>query len=165
MVPLACGIVLLAALRPPAIGRRPARVLDLALILALGAIVLQLVPLPAAVRGRLAPAALAYDRAMRFNADAASAAPISVDPGATLVRAGGRGDLRAAVLVGPDDVSARRGSRHGPGTRLDWPVREPSGDRASHDVPSGHRRDVERDLSRPPACTAPSSTATTLPAG
>jgi hypothetical protein len=94
MVPLACGIAVLAVLRPPAIGRRPARVLDYALLLAVAAIAIQLMPLSAAVRGRVDPAAVAFDRAMRFNAAGAIDGPLSVAPGDTLVALGA-----AAALV------------------------------------------------------------------
>ena len=80
-------------LRPPAIGRRPGRVLDLALGFTLAAIAVQLIPLPGALRGRLTPAALAYDRAMRFGAGSATA-PISVEPAATLLAL-----LAAATIV------------------------------------------------------------------
>jgi hypothetical protein len=93
-VPLACGVALLAAFRPPPIGRRPGRILDLALVLTLAAIAVQLVPLTAAWRGRLTPAALVYDRAMRFNGGSLAAAPVSVEPGATLLAL-----LAAATIV------------------------------------------------------------------
>jgi hypothetical protein len=86
MLPLACGIGVLAMLEPPAIARRGTRLLDAALILSIGGIALQLVPLGALVRGRMAPAAEAYDRAMRFvpvNASGAAARPLSIDAPAT----------------------------------------------------------------------------------
>ncbi len=103
-MPLACGIVLLAA--APAARRSAAGlerdVLDLALVLALGAIALQLVPLPAGLRGRLAPAAVAYDRAMRFGRRrCCGERPLSIDPAATLLALVGRRGHRAAVLVRP----------------------------------------------------------------
>lgn len=84
-MPLACGIALLAVLRPPVVGRRPARLLDLALVLTLAAIALQLVPLSPGLRSRLAPAAVAYDRAMRFETIAATERPLSIEPGETLL--------------------------------------------------------------------------------
>ncbi len=84
-MPLACGIVLLAVLRPPVVWRRPARLLDLALILTLAAIALQLVPLSPGLRSRLAPAAVAYDRAMRLETTTATARPLSIEPGETLL--------------------------------------------------------------------------------
>ena len=85
MVPLACGIALLAALRRPVIGRRSTRWLDFALIFSLVAIAIQLVPLPPGLRGRLSPAALAYDRALRFGSEAGAERPLSMDPAATLL--------------------------------------------------------------------------------
>ena len=85
MVPLACGIALLAVIRRPSIGRAPLRLLDLALGLSLAAIAVQLIPLSAALRGRLSPAGLAYDRAMRFNALAIADRPLSIAPAETLL--------------------------------------------------------------------------------
>jgi O-antigen ligase len=102
VLPLACGIVVLAFLRPPDIALSASRVvfasgtsrasgrgwaarfLDLALILSLAAIALQLVPLPAELRGQIAPAAVAYDRAMRLATTAAER-PLSIEPGETLL--------------------------------------------------------------------------------
>jgi hypothetical protein len=89
LVPLACGIAALALLRRPAVGRGSTRALDLALILSLVAVALQLVPLPLGLRSRLSPAAVAYDRAMRFGADAAADRPLSIDPPATLLALAG----------------------------------------------------------------------------
>jgi O-antigen ligase len=81
------GIALLGVLHPPQIGRRPARTLDVALALSVAAIALQLVPLSAALRSRLAPAALSYDRVMRFDGAGPGdvTRPLSIDPAATLV--------------------------------------------------------------------------------
>lgn len=88
---------MLAFIRPPDIAlfasrtsgasrrRRAAQFLDLALILALAAITLQLVPLPAGLRSQIAPAAAAYDRAMRFETTAATERPLSIEPGETLL--------------------------------------------------------------------------------
>jgi hypothetical protein len=84
-LPLACGVVLLALLRPPAIGRPPARVLDVALIVSILTIAIQLVPLPAGLRGQIAPAAVAYDSAMRIGASPSSSRPLSIDPASTLL--------------------------------------------------------------------------------
>jgi hypothetical protein len=84
LLPLACGVGLLALLRPPSIARAPARLLDLSLGLVLAAIAAQAVPLPSALRDRLSPAALAYDRAMRFDAAPAAGESLSIDPAATL---------------------------------------------------------------------------------
>jgi O-antigen ligase len=116
VLPLACGIVLLAVFRPPAIElfegsfwsrrRLAAQFLDFALILSLAAIACQLVPLSLGLRSRIAPAAMAYDRAMRLHENvenvtnlatvtnvaplaAATAAPtrrpLSIAPGETLL--------------------------------------------------------------------------------
>jgi O-antigen ligase len=49
------------------------------------AIALQLVPLTAGVRDRVAPAAAAYDRAMRLDAAVDLGGPLSIDPGATVL--------------------------------------------------------------------------------
>jgi len=62
-------------------------------VFTLAAIAVQLIPLPGALRGRLTPAALAYDRAMRFGAGSPTA-PISVEPAATLLAL-----LAAATIV------------------------------------------------------------------
>jgi O-antigen ligase len=67
------------------VGRRQARYLDFALVLALAAMALQLVPLSPGLRGRLAPAAVAYDRAMRFETIAATERPLSIEPRETLL--------------------------------------------------------------------------------
>jgi hypothetical protein len=85
LVPLACGIALLALLRRPAIGRGSDRFLDAALILSLVAMSLQLVPLSAGFRSRLSPAAMAYDRTMHFDVVSAAGRPLSIDPTATLL--------------------------------------------------------------------------------
>ena len=61
------------------------RFLDLALVLGLGAIALQLVPLSPGLRSRLAPAAVAYDRALRFDTTAVAERPLSIEPGETLL--------------------------------------------------------------------------------
>jgi len=84
-VPLVCGIAVLALLRGPVVGHRSTRWLDFALILSLVAIGVQLLPVPSGLRGRLSPAAVAYDRAMRVGADAAADRPLSIDPAATLL--------------------------------------------------------------------------------
>ena len=85
---------MLAFLRPPDIAvfasrafrrRWATRFLDLALILSLAAIALQLVPLPLGLRNQIAPAAAAYDRAMRFDTTAATERPLSIEPGETLL--------------------------------------------------------------------------------
>jgi O-antigen ligase len=58
------------------------------LILSLAAIALQLVPLPGGFRRQIAPAAFAYDRAMRLDAAVTTAEPdrpLSIDPAQTLL--------------------------------------------------------------------------------
>jgi O-antigen ligase len=88
VLPLMGGIGLLAFLQPPGLspkGDRPARVLDLALVLSLIAIALQLAPLSAALRSRFSPAAVAYARAMHFETAADAARPLSIEPAATLL--------------------------------------------------------------------------------
>ena len=96
LVPLACGVVLLVLIRRPAIGRGSNRLLDLALLLSLVAIALQLVPLPPGLRGRVSPAAVTYDRAMRVGADAGVERPLSIDPSASLLALAG---VAAIVLL------------------------------------------------------------------
>ena len=96
LVPLACGVVLLVLIRRPSIGRGSNRLLDLTLLLSLVAIGLQLVPLPAGLRGRVSPAAVAYDRAMRVGADAGVERPLSLDPSASLLALAG---VAAMVLL------------------------------------------------------------------
>jgi O-antigen ligase/polysaccharide polymerase Wzy-like membrane protein len=80
-IPLTGGVILLALLTPPRFGRRTARLLDWTLVASLIAIALQLIPVSAGVRRWLTPAAVAYERTMRFGASGAK--PISVDPEAT----------------------------------------------------------------------------------
>lgn len=86
-MPLALGVFALALAEPPRIGRPPFTTLDAALLAALAVLVVQLVPLPAAVRHAISPAALDFDRAMRVGvADGPSggaARPLSLDPAAT----------------------------------------------------------------------------------
>ncbi len=84
-VPLAGGIVLLALFRPPTIARRDTRALDVALVIVLGAIALQLVPLTRTLRSVLAPAAVAYDRTMRIGGESAGSRTLSIDPASTLL--------------------------------------------------------------------------------
>jgi O-antigen ligase len=88
VLPLACGIALLAVLQRPAVAaglRRLPGIVDLALLLALAAMALQLVPLPDGVRERLTPAALAYERLVRLGGAPGGARAISIDPGATML--------------------------------------------------------------------------------
>ncbi|PYR28767.1 MAG: hypothetical protein DMF98_01885, partial [Acidobacteria bacterium] len=82
-VPLAAGVALLVlATRPRVATSSGTRFVDIALIAALAAIALQLVPLPANLRAAIAPASMAFDRAARVTGaavvTAASARPISV---------------------------------------------------------------------------------------
>jgi O-antigen ligase len=86
-VPLVGGIAVLALvifkthlrkpirLKPDPTYSTPMRLLDFSLIVTLAAIALQLVPLSPVVRGRLTPAAVSYDRALRFDA------PVGIDRG------------------------------------------------------------------------------------
>jgi O-antigen ligase len=82
-IPLMAGALALAALERPKLVTAGTRVLDLALLAALGGMALQLVPLPAETRASLAPAATAFDRALRVNAGVVPPRPISLDPNAT----------------------------------------------------------------------------------
>ena len=74
------------------------RFVDIALIAALAAIALQLVPLPANLRAAIAPASMAFDRAARITGaavTAASARPISV----VLDAPGSRGILASWITA------------------------------------------------------------------
>jgi len=84
-IPLAIGVGLLACLVPPRVAPRGARVLDLALLAAVVAIAVQLIPLPAGVRLAVAPSSVAYDQIARVAPGTAPpvAGPITVNPGAT----------------------------------------------------------------------------------
>jgi O-antigen ligase len=62
----------------------PGRLLDLALVLSLAAIALQLLPLPQSLRSRFAPAAIDFEQAVLLAAPQRDR-PVSVDPGATLL--------------------------------------------------------------------------------
>jgi O-antigen ligase len=66
-------------------GRRAAQILDLGLLLTIVAIAVQLVPLPVGLRTQLAPAAIAYEQATRFDATAPVARPLTIAPADTLL--------------------------------------------------------------------------------
>jgi hypothetical protein len=84
-VPLCAGVLALAALAHPPILRRPARLLDAALLLCLAGVAVQLMPLPAAVRDRLSPHGFAVDRVVALGAAPAvhPPHPLSVDAEST----------------------------------------------------------------------------------
>jgi O-antigen ligase len=84
-VPLSVLALVLLAVARPAIGRRPARLLDWSLLACLLGVALQLIPLAAAARGRLSPHALTVDRVVALdpNPAMAQAHPLSVDVEAT----------------------------------------------------------------------------------
>jgi len=85
-VPLAVGVALLVLVTRPRIAARGTRFVDIALIAALAATALQLVPLPANLRAAIAPASMAFDRAARVTGatvTAVSNRPISIAPAAT----------------------------------------------------------------------------------
>jgi O-antigen ligase len=85
-IPLAVGVALLVLAARPRIAATGTRFVDMALIAALAAIALQLVPLPAHLRAAIAPASMAFDRAARVTGAAVTAVStrsISVAPAAT----------------------------------------------------------------------------------
>jgi len=82
-VPLMASVLILTRLVRPRIATRANRALDLALIAALAAVALQLVPLPSALRPIAAPAAVAFERAVRVADPGGGSGPITVDPDAT----------------------------------------------------------------------------------
>ena len=65
-VPLAAGTAIVAALSPPRFGRGAARWLDGALLAAIVVMAVQLVPLPQALRLRVAPSSVAYEHTARI---------------------------------------------------------------------------------------------------
>ncbi len=77
------GVLALTLVERPTPIVRGTRTLDLALIGGLGGLALQLVPLPADTRALVAPAAAAFDRALRFPSASTPARPASIVPGAT----------------------------------------------------------------------------------
>jgi len=81
-VPLAAGALVLGAWVRPSVGDRERWLLDFAIVVALVVAGFQLVPLPARARAALSPAAVAVDRALRFDASIRPAA-LTVDPEAT----------------------------------------------------------------------------------
>ncbi len=94
-MPLVAGVLVLAGLERPRLAASGSRVLDVALVGALVGIALQLVPLAPDLRLRLAPGAVAFDRALRLSAPIAQpSSPASIDPGATA-----RALLASAVVV------------------------------------------------------------------
>ena len=84
-MPLGAGVVLLAAMARPPIGRRPARVLDAALLVCLLVVAVQLIPLPGPLRDRLSPHGFEVDQVVALGAepDTHPRHPLSVDPQST----------------------------------------------------------------------------------
>ena len=85
-VPFCAGAALLCALERPAIGRKPGRVLDWALLACLAVVAAQLIPLPGALRDRLSPEAITIDSAVRMDAPPAVRPPhaVSIDEESTI---------------------------------------------------------------------------------
>jgi O-antigen ligase len=82
--PLALLVAMLAFVVPPRIARPGTRLTDFALIAAVTAIAIQLIPLPFGVRSSIAPSSIAYEQVARVGGAAAAAAgPITVDRDAT----------------------------------------------------------------------------------
>jgi hypothetical protein len=82
LVPAAILAVLAVASRPPLLGRSPTPRVDLWSIVAVGAMLLQIVPLPRAVLAAVDPAAEAAARALLL-VDPGGLLPISIDPSST----------------------------------------------------------------------------------
>lgn len=76
--------VLLVRLRPAISPAGPARLLDLSLAAALGAIVLQLVPLPTALVSLISPARVEFARTSALRPELPSFVPLTLDPASTL---------------------------------------------------------------------------------
>jgi O-antigen ligase len=86
IAPLALGVLVLALLQRPRILASPYTLLDLALIVCLAGVALQIVPLTPALRARLAPGAVAFDQTLRFagiTSAATGGEPASLETGAT----------------------------------------------------------------------------------
>ena len=80
------GAAVLALLSPPALTRRGAGLLDVAILLTLAAIAVQLVPLAPATHDAVTPGGAAFEQRMIVGAaSAAKAQPISLNPTATTV--------------------------------------------------------------------------------
>ena len=85
-MPLALGVAGLVVLVPPRIARRGTRLGDLALVAAVAAIAIQLIPLPLNLRLAIAPSSIAYEQVARVGALGAAAqlpGPITVNRDAT----------------------------------------------------------------------------------
>jgi hypothetical protein len=82
---LGAGVVLLAAMARPAIGRHPTRLLDAALLVCLLGAAVQLIPLPGPIRDRLSPNGFAVDQVVALGAapETHPRHPLSVDPQST----------------------------------------------------------------------------------
>ena len=80
-IPICAGVVVLAVLARPSIGRRRDVVLDAALLLCLAATAAQLIPLQPSTRDRLSPEAFAVDRVDAIGPEPSvrPAHPLSVD--------------------------------------------------------------------------------------
>jgi O-antigen ligase len=85
LVPLATGVAILVVVERPRVATGANTILDLALIACLAVVALQMVPLAPPMRSRLAPGAVAFDRALRFaiGTTKGSSAPASIEVGAT----------------------------------------------------------------------------------
>jgi len=85
-VPLAIGVAVLLLLAPPRVARRGTRLTDLALITAVAAIAVQLIPLPLNLRLAIAPSSIAYEQIASIAAGGGTpepAGPITVNVDAT----------------------------------------------------------------------------------
>jgi len=85
-VPLAIGVAVLVLLAPPRVARRGTRLTDLALIAAVAAIAVQLIPLPLNLRLAIAPSSIAYEQIARVAAGGGApppAGPMTVNRDAT----------------------------------------------------------------------------------
>ena len=84
VAPLALCVAVLAIVVPPRIARAGTRLTDFALVAAVAAIAIQLIPLPFGLRSAIAPSSIAYEQVARVGAGVApSAGPITVNRDAT----------------------------------------------------------------------------------
>jgi len=77
------GSLVLAVLERPRLAPAGSRLLDLALLAVLAGMAMQLIPMAPETRLQVAPAAVAFDRALRLPLEAPPPRPISIDPNAT----------------------------------------------------------------------------------
>ena len=86
LVPLFAGVAWLAASVRPRVAHEPFAAIDIALLVCVAVVAMQLVPLPDAARQAISPASFEFDRAIRVEASVDSLThprPLSLDPQST----------------------------------------------------------------------------------